>query len=73
MSKVKPTKYDPQRHSEVETIKVNSNYLRGTLEESLKAEVTGAIADDDQMLIKFHGSYMQDDRDLRAERRKQKL
>lgn len=73
MSKVKPTEYDPKRHSEVETIKVNSNYLRGTLEESLKAEVTGAIADDDQMLIKFHGSYMQDDRDLRAERRKQKL
>ena len=73
MSKIKPTEYDPKRHSEVETIKVNSNYLRGTLEESLKAEVTGAIADDDQMIIKFHGSYMQDDRDLRAERRKQKL
>lgn len=73
MSKVKPTKYDPKRHSEVETIKANSNYLRGTLEDSLKAEVTGAIADDDQMIIKFHGSYMQDDRDLRAERRKQKL
>jgi sulfite reductase (NADPH) hemoprotein beta-component len=73
MSKVKPTQYDPKRHSEVETIKANSNYLRGTLEESLKAEVTGAIADDDQMIIKFHGSYMQDDRDLRAERRKQKL
>lgn len=73
MSKVKPTEYDPERHSEVETIKVKSNYLRGTLEESLKADVTGAIADDDQMIIKFHGSYMQDDRDLRAERRKQKL
>lgn len=73
MSKVKPTEYDPKRHSEVETIKVNSNYLRGTLEESLKAEVTGSIADDDQVLIKFHGSYQQDDRDLRAERRKQKL
>ena len=66
MSKVKPTEYDPERHSEVETIKVKSNYLRGTLEESLKADVTGAIADDDQMIIKFHGSYMQDDRDLRA-------
>ncbi|GAA4365248.1 assimilatory sulfite reductase (NADPH) hemoprotein subunit [Kangiella marina] len=73
MSKVKPTQYDAERHSEVETIKVNSNYLRGTLEDSLQAEVTGAIADDDQMIIKFHGSYMQDDRDLRAERRKQKL
>lgn len=73
MSKVKPTEYDPKRHSDVETIKVNSNYLRGTLEESLQSEVTGAVADDDQMLIKFHGSYQQDDRDLRNERRKQKL
>ncbi|WP_223669159.1 assimilatory sulfite reductase (NADPH) hemoprotein subunit [Kangiella shandongensis] len=73
MSKVKPTEYDPKRHTDVETIKVNSNYLRGTLEESLQREVTGAVADDDQMLIKFHGSYQQDDRDLRNERRKQKL
>jgi len=73
MSKVKPTIYDPKKHTAVETIKVNSNYLRGTLEQSLQSDITGAIADDDQMIIKFHGSYQQDDRDLRAERRKQKL
>lgn len=73
MRKVKPIKYDPKRHTSVETIKANSNYLRGTLEQSLSAETTGSIADDDQILIKFHGSYQQDDRDLRAERRKQKL
>lgn len=73
MSKVQPIKYDPKRHTSVETIKANSNYLRGTLEQSLSAETTGSIADDDQILIKFHGSYQQDDRDLRAERRKQKL
>ncbi|PTE98440.1 NADPH-dependent assimilatory sulfite reductase hemoprotein subunit, partial [Staphylococcus cohnii] len=35
--------------------------------------VTGAIAEEDTKLLKFHGSYMQDDRDLRDERRKQKL
>lgn len=73
MSKVKPAVYDPEKHSAVETIKVKSDYLRGTLQQSLQKDITGAIADDDQMIIKFHGSYQQDDRDLRAERRKQKL
>lgn len=73
MSKVKPTIYDPNKHTPVETIKANSDYLRGTLQQSLQTDVTGAVADDDQMIIKFHGSYQQDDRDLRAERRKQKL
>ncbi|MCU4677128.1 assimilatory sulfite reductase (NADPH) hemoprotein subunit [Catenovulum sp. 2E275] len=56
-----------------EYIKVNSNYLRGTLEESLANQVTGAVADDDTQLTKFHGFYMQDDRDIRNERKKQKL
>lgn len=59
--------------SPVEGIKTRSRRLRGTLLESLANEVTGAIADDDTQLIKFHGSYMQDDRDLREERRAQKL
>nr|WP_263314650.1 assimilatory sulfite reductase (NADPH) hemoprotein subunit [Mammaliicoccus sp. Marseille-Q6498] len=58
---------------EMEHIKNRSNYLRGTIKEGLADEVTGAIADDDTKLLKFHGSYMQDDRDLRDERRKQKL
>ena len=41
--------------------------------ESLADPLTGAIRDSDTQLIKFHGSYMQDDRDLRAEREHQKL
>ncbi|MBD8524216.1 assimilatory sulfite reductase (NADPH) hemoprotein subunit [Pseudomarimonas arenosa] len=57
----------------VEDIKRGSRALRGTLVESLNDPVTGAIAESDQVLIKFHGSYQQDDRDLREERRKQKL
>ena len=57
----------------VETIKEKSNFLRGTLEESLRDEITGAIADDDMQLIKFHGSYQQADRDLDSERKRQKL
>jgi len=57
----------------VETIKRQSARLRGTLLQSLANPVTGALAGDDQTLIKYHGSYQQDDRDLRDERRKQKL
>jgi sulfite reductase (NADPH) hemoprotein beta-component len=59
--------------SEVEHIKLRSNYLRGTLAETLEDPLTGSIPEDDNRLMKFHGSYMQDDRDLRNERQKQKL
>ncbi len=59
--------------SPVERIKAASDFLRGTLAESLADAHTGAIRDDDTVLIKFHGSYQQDDRDLREERRQQKL
>lgn len=59
--------------SAVEKIKQKSDGLRGTLAEGLKNEVTGAIADDDQSLVKFHGMYMQDDRDRRDERAEKKL
>jgi sulfite reductase (NADPH) hemoprotein beta-component len=57
----------------VESIKAASRRLRGTLVESLADPVTGAIAEADTHLLKFHGSYQQDDRDLRDERRLQKL
>ncbi|TVR49919.1 MAG: NADPH-dependent assimilatory sulfite reductase hemoprotein subunit [Puniceicoccaceae bacterium] len=59
--------------SPVEVIKANSRNLRGTLAESLRDSSTGAIAPDDTQISKFHGLYQQDDRDLRLERRKQKL
>ena len=59
--------------SDFERIKADSNYLRGTITEGLADPVTGAISDDDNKLLKFHGSYLQDDRDLREERRQQKL
>ncbi|MBP3966961.1 assimilatory sulfite reductase (NADPH) hemoprotein subunit [Paenibacillus lignilyticus] len=60
-------------HSDVEDIKRRSDYLRGTLEETLQDRITGSISEDDNRLMKFHGSYMQDDRDVRNERNKQKL
>jgi sulfite reductase (NADPH) hemoprotein beta-component len=59
--------------SEVENIKTKSNYLRGTLQQSLDNGVTGALNPDDTNLIKFHGSYQQTDRDLDSERKAQKL
>ncbi|HWI24555.1 MAG TPA: assimilatory sulfite reductase (NADPH) hemoprotein subunit [Lysobacter sp.] len=57
----------------VEDIKKSSARLRGTLLESLANPVTGALNEDDQTLVKYHGSYQQDDRDIREERRLQKL
>ncbi|SNC65629.1 sulfite reductase (NADPH) beta subunit [Hymenobacter gelipurpurascens] len=59
--------------SEVEHVKDASNYLRGTLAESLVNPITGALYPDDTHLIKFHGSYQQTDRDLESERKRQKL
>src|SRR4051812_29388003 len=56
-----------------ERIKEASAYLRGTLAEGLTEVATGAIAEDDQQLVKFHGMYLQDDRDLRPERTRKKL
>ncbi|WP_155010021.1 assimilatory sulfite reductase (NADPH) hemoprotein subunit [Priestia megaterium] len=59
--------------SDVERIKDESNYLRGTLGETMLDRISSGISEDDNRLMKFHGSYLQDDRDLRNERQKQKL
>jgi sulfite reductase (NADPH) hemoprotein beta-component len=56
-----------------ERIKEASDYLRGTLAEGLREEITGAIVEDDAQLVKFHGMYLQDDRDLRPERARKKM
>ena len=56
-----------------EIIKENSKLLRGGIAEGLGNVVTGALEEDDTVILKFHGSYMQDDRDIRPERSKKKL
>jgi sulfite reductase (NADPH) hemoprotein beta-component len=56
-----------------EFLKEESHFLRGTIVDGLSHVETGAISEDDTQLIKFHGSYMQDDRDVRGERAKKKL
>ncbi len=56
-----------------ETLKANSNQLRGTITKSLFDPITGSVVANDTKLMKFHGIYQQDDRDIRDERRRQKL
>ena len=63
----------PKKLSKNESIKENSDYLLGTILEGLADDSTGAISPDDSQLTKFHGTYLQDDRDLRVERVKEKL
>ena len=59
--------------SSIEKIKQASDSLRGTIREGLEDEITGAISEDDKALVKFHGMYLQDDRDRREERAEKKL
>jgi sulfite reductase (NADPH) hemoprotein beta-component len=61
------------RLSADERLKKASNYLRGTIATGLLDRITGAVGTDDTRLMKIHGMYQQDDRDLRDERRRQKL
>ncbi len=66
---------DPQKEKKLsanEAIKEESNFLRGTIAESLADDSTGAIPASDAQLTKFHGTYLQDDRDQRASLLKEK-
>lgn len=56
-----------------EYLKEESDYLRGTIEDSLEDPITGSLPYKDTKILKFHGSYQQHDRDLEKERKKQKL
>lgn len=59
--------------SDNERLKRESHSLRGTIEQDLQDRITGGFTADNFQLIRFHGMYQQDDRDIRAERAKQKL
>jgi sulfite reductase (NADPH) hemoprotein beta-component len=56
-----------------ERLKASSNFLRGMIPEDLVDPLTGGFSADNFQLIRFHGMYQQDDRDIRGERVKQKL
>ncbi len=62
-----------ERLHPAERLKAESDHLRGTIAQGLGDRLTGAISERDQQLVKFHGIYQQDDRDLRDERRRQRL
>ncbi|WP_241612490.1 assimilatory sulfite reductase (NADPH) hemoprotein subunit [Rosenbergiella epipactidis] len=59
--------------SDAERLKKESHFLRGTIKEDLNDGLTGGFNGDNYLLIRFHGMYQQDDRDIRAERTEQKL
>ena len=63
----------PAADSTVEKIKHASDGLRGQIAAGLADPHTAAVREDDANLVKFHGIYQQDDRDLRAAREKRKL
>jgi sulfite reductase (NADPH) hemoprotein beta-component len=56
-----------------ERIKSESDYLRGQIALDLLDRITGGVTFESNKLMKFHGIYQQDDRDIRDERRRQKL
>src|SRR5271155_2008485 len=62
-----------QNLSSIEKVKQASDSIRDTIKEGLADEITGAIIEDDKALVKFHGMYLQDDRDRREERAEKKL
>ncbi|OCQ19037.1 sulfite reductase subunit beta [Pseudoalteromonas luteoviolacea] len=68
------SKHDPDaKFADNERLKTQSQHLRGTIETDLGDQLTGGFTKDNFQLIRFHGMYQQDDRDIRAERAKQKL
>lgn len=56
-----------------EQLKANSQFLRGTIDQGLEDVITGAVSNDDTLLLKFHGIYQQDNRDLRPARQRRML
>ena len=64
---------DKPKLSDNERLKGQSDYLHGSIKEDLGEQITGGFQGDNFQLIRFHGMYEQDDRDIRAERLEQKL
>ncbi|WP_025902602.1 assimilatory sulfite reductase (NADPH) hemoprotein subunit [Tatumella sp. UCD-D_suzukii] len=59
--------------TDAERLKKESHFLRGTITDDLSDGLTGGFRGDNFLLIRFHGMYQQDDRDIRASRAAQKL
>ncbi|MBX6353052.1 MAG: NADPH-dependent assimilatory sulfite reductase hemoprotein subunit [Thermoflavifilum sp.] len=61
---------EQQKESKVEVIKRESRFLRGTLKEALQDD-EAKFSEDNVQVLKFHGVYQQDDRDLRQQLKKE--
>ena len=68
-----PNEQAAKKLAEQEHVKTASNFLRGTILQSFDNRVTASVPENDNFLLKFHGTYMQDNRDLRDERSRQRL
>ncbi|MEQ9411104.1 MAG: NADPH-dependent assimilatory sulfite reductase hemoprotein subunit [Fuerstiella sp.] len=64
---------DHEKKSKVEVIKEASVGLRGTIRAELADTSLDHVEDATSKLLKFHGTYQQDNRDLRKARRKEGL
>ncbi|TCJ95819.1 sulfite reductase (NADPH) hemoprotein beta-component [Volucribacter psittacicida] len=69
----KTTEWKSKPLADNERLKDQSDYLHGTIAQDLNEQLTGGFSKDNFQLIRFHGMYEQDDRDIRAERIEQKL
>ena len=67
-----PNETAAPKPSHVEEIKLANEGLGGVLLDQIRDASTDRITDDAEVLIKFHGSYQQDDRDQRQQRKKEK-
>jgi sulfite reductase (ferredoxin) len=67
---VDPAGEAPPKRSAVEGIKETSRQLRGTIREDLLKD-TDHFEEHDKQLLKFHGTYQQEDRDARKNRKKE--
>ncbi|MCB0089208.1 MAG: NADPH-dependent assimilatory sulfite reductase hemoprotein subunit, partial [Caldilineaceae bacterium] len=59
------------KQSKLETFKQQSRHLRGSIADALQNEANG-FAETEKQLLKFHGTYQQDDRDQRTGDRRAK-
>ena len=72
-NKQKGLEWQEKPLSDNERLKTDSNFLRGTILDDLEDSLTGGFRGDNFQLIRFHGMYEQDDRDIRAERAEENL
>ena len=73
MTKPKKMNTLAENPSPVEVAKDGSDHLRGTISAGLADDATAGLRESDTHLLKFHGIYQQDDRDIRAARDQRKL